>query len=147
MTNNDDRITAYYRPRNEFLDALDASIKTARDNNTPPAPRDPALIRCMTAMRDLARYIADAAQSELDNPYPDFYCAFLDDDSDYMPAALDMMNDLMLALTYDDPDHAARILIDRITRDEHSITAPDARYSEFALDAACDLPIRDTLDD
>lgn len=100
----------------------------------------------MTAMRDLARYIADAADYELDPEraarYPNFYCAFLDDDSDYMPAALDMMRDLMTALTDDDPDDASTALLERIARDDHMITEPTIRYSELPLDAPCDLPIR-----
>lgn len=106
-------------------------------------PRHPDLIRCMTAMRDLARYIADNADYELNNPHPNFYCAFLDDDSDYMPAALDMMRDLMTALTDDDPDDAATALLDRIRRNDTMITDDHTRYTDLPLDAPCDLPFAD----
>lgn len=102
------------------------------------------LIRCMTAMRDLSAYIASSADRALARltTYPDFYCAFLDDDSDYLPAALDMMRDLMTALTDDDPDIAATALIARITRDDTMITDDATRYSDLPLDAPCDLPIQ-----
>jgi hypothetical protein len=106
-------------------------------------PRHPDLIRCMTAMRDLADYISDCAQNELSSQYANFYCAFLDDDSDYLPAALDMMRDLMTALTDDDPDDAATALLDRIRRDDFMITEPTIRYSDLPLDADIDLPIAD----
>lgn len=106
---------------------------------------NPDLIRCMTAMRDLARYIADSADRQLDQltTYPDFYCAFLDDDSDYLPAALDMMRDLMTALTDDEPDDAATALIDRIQRNDTMITDDHTRYTDLPLDAPCDLPFAD----
>jgi hypothetical protein len=112
-------------------------------------PKHPDLIRCMTAMRDLATYIADAANSRLTTEltdYPTFYCAFLDDDSDYLPAALDMMTELMTALTDDDPDDAAIALIDRIRRNDTMITLPDYHYTDLPLDAPCDLPFAD-IDD
>lgn len=105
------------------------------------SPRHPDLIRCMTAMRDLATYIARAAQYELDSPYDNLYCAFLDDDSDYMPAALDMMRELMTALTDDDPDDASTALLARITRDDTLMHDDFTRYSQLPLDAPCDLPI------
>ena len=108
-------------------------------------PTHPDLIRCMTAMRDLAAYIADNATRRLNDitRYPDFYCAFLDDDSDYLPAALDMMRDLMTALTDDNPDDASTALITRICNDDFMITEPTTRYSDLPLDAPNDLPIRD----
>lgn len=113
-------------------------------------PRHPDLIRCMTAMRDLSRYIADAADHALSLPttYPDtpFYIAFLDDNSDYLPAALDMMRDLMIALTDDNPDDAATALIARIAADDHMLTDDSLRYSDLPLDAPCDLPIIDPFD-
>lgn len=100
----------------------------------------------MIALRDLATYIANSATYQLDilpARYPDtFYCAFLDDDSDYLPAALDMMRDLMTALTDDNPDTASRDLLDRIARDDFMITEPTTRYSDLPLDAPCDLPIQ-----
>lgn len=105
----------------------------------------------MTAMRDIARYIADAADHTLTLPtrFPDtpFYIAFLDDDSDYMPAALDMMRDLMHALTDDNPDDACTELIARIERDDTMLTDDHTHYSELPLDAPCDLPIRDAFAD
>jgi hypothetical protein len=100
----------------------------------------------MTAFRDIAQYLTNAANRELNRDpqrAANFYCAFLDDDSDYMPAALDLMNDLMTALTDDDPDDAATALLARIERDDTLITEPSIRYSELPLDAPCDLPIRD----
>lgn len=111
-------------------------------------PTHPDLIRCMTAMRDLATYIADNATRRLDDTtrYPNFYCAFLDDHSDYLPAALDMMRDLMTALTDDDPDDAATALLDRIRRDDFMINEPTTRYSDLPLDAPADLPIIDPFD-
>lgn len=103
----------------------------------------------MTAMRDLAAYIADSASTKLTYPtrYPTFHIAFLDDDSDYLPAALDMMRDLMTALTDDDPDIACDALLARITRDDMMITEPSTRYSDLPLDAPCDLPIADLFND
>jgi hypothetical protein len=98
----------------------------------------------MTAIRDLAAYIAASADRKLAADYPsDFYIAFLDDDSDYLPAALDLMRDLMLALTDDDPDIACTTLLARIIRDDPMMTDDAIRYSELPLDAPCDLPIRD----
>lgn len=97
-------------------------------------------ITCMRAMRDLARYIADSADHQLratDHP------AFLDDNSDYLPAALELMRDLMIALTDDDADIASSALIARIAADQSMITNDDIRYSELPLDAPCDLPIID----
>lgn len=105
-----------------------------------------ASIICMTAMRDLASYIADSANYKLRDDYP-FRPAFLDDDSDYLPAALDMMRDLMTALSDDDSDIACANLIARISRDDFMITEPTTRYSDLPLDAPCDLPIRDLFDD
>ena len=100
----------------------------------------------MTAMRDLASYITDSANYELTNPHPNFYCAFLDDDSDYLPAALDMMNELMIALTDDDPDDAATALLDRI-RNNDTLTNDTTRFNELPLDTPCDLPFApDDLD-
>lgn len=112
-------------------------------------PSHPDLITAMTAMRDLATYIAASADRKLADltTYPNFYCAFLDDDSDYLPAALDMMRDLMTALTDDDPDDAATALLDRIRRDDFMITEPTTRYSDLPLDAPHDLPIIDPYDD
>lgn len=111
------------------------------------SPRHPDLIRAMTAMRDLADYISDRASSMLDDSMPDdFYCAFLDDDSDYLPAALDMMRELMTALTDDDPDDAATALRARMIADDTMITDPHTRYSDLPLDIDIDpdlLPIRD----
>jgi hypothetical protein len=100
----------------------------------------------MTAMRDLATYIANSANYKLRPDYP-FNTAFLDDDSDYLPAALDMMNDLMIALTDDDPEIACTDLIARIERDDFMITESSTRYSDLPLDAPCDLPIRDPFND
>jgi hypothetical protein len=113
----------------------------AMTNNQSPT------IRCMTAMRDLATYIADTATTKLNRDLDTFYCAFLDDDSDYLPAALDMMRDLMTALTDDFPTDACAALLDRITRDDYMITEPTTRYSDLPLDAACDLPIIDPYND
>lgn len=143
MTNQRFDLDAYYAPRNAFLDSISASIDARNAANEQSNPRHPDLILCMTAMRELAQYIADSATNELNSKYPDFYCAFLDDDSDYLPAALDMMNDLMIALSSDDPDIAAIELIKRIRNDDYMITCPDNRYSELPLDAPCSLPIRD----
>jgi len=100
----------------------------------------------MTAMRDIAAYILHNAQRQLDMraDYPDFYCAFLDDDSDYLPAALDMMNDLMIALTDDNPDIASAELLSRITRDDFLMTESSTRYSELPLDANIDLPFAES---
>lgn len=109
-------------------------------------PHHPDLITTMTAMRDLAQYIADAANYQLTtiaDQYPNFYIAFLDDDSDYLPAALDMMRDLMTALTDDNPDDASTALLDRIRRDDTMITDDSTKYSDLPLDAPCDLPIID----
>jgi len=99
----------------------------------------------MTAMRDLADYISASAATKLTYPdrFPDFHIAFLDDDSDYLPAALDMMTELMRALTDDNPDDACDALIARIERDDTMLTDDATRYSDLPLDAAIDLPIRD----
>lgn len=144
MTTPNDAIASHYATRNDFL----ASIPARTDDPT-SAHDMPNLIRCMTAMRDLAAYIANAASYKLDriDTYPDFFPAFLDDDSDYLPAALDMMNDLMLALSCDDPDIAADELIARIERDEPMICTPDISYSDLPLDAPCDLPFIDPYAD
>lgn len=145
MTNTpNESIAAHYATRNAFLDDISARIDARTDD--PKSAHDmPNLIRCMTAMRDLASYIANSAAHKLESidKYPDFYPAFLDDDSDYLPAALDMMNDLMIALSSDDPDIAADALIDRIQNDDMMISCPDIRYSELPLDAPHDLPIID----
>jgi hypothetical protein len=107
-------------------------------------PHHPDLIRCMTAMRDLANYIAASADRKLDPNYPDiFYIAFLDDDSDYLPAALDMMRELMLALTDDDPDDASTALLARIIRNDTMLTDDSTRYTDLPLDAPADLPFAD----
>lgn len=109
-------------------------------------PNHPDLRLCMTAMRDLANYIAASAEHKLElrNRYADtFYCAFLDDDSDYLPAALDMMNELMTALTDDDPDDAATALLERIRHNDTMITDDSTRYADLPLDCATDLPICD----
>lgn len=98
----------------------------------------------MTEFRDLARHLADAADYQLKSPYTisnTFYCAFLDDDSDYKPAALDMMRELMTALTDDTPDTAATELLARIQRDDTMLTEPTLHYSELPLDAPTNLPI------
>jgi hypothetical protein len=95
--------------------------------------------RCMTAMRDLADYLSTHADLQLAPDYP-FTPSFLDDDSDYMPAALDIMHELMTALTDDDSADACAELIARIERDDYTNSNPDLRYSEIALD--CDLDPR-----
>ena len=113
-------------------------------------PRHPDLIRCMTAFRDIADYLSDNAARLLDDEYatryPNFYCAFLDDDSDYMPAALDMMRELMTALSDDNPDDAAIALIARIRRNDYMITIPEYRYTDLPFDFDIDpdlLPLAD----
>lgn len=142
-TTPNDPITAHYATRNAFLDAIAerdlATADLAIDDNT-------NAIRCMTAMRDLALYIADAAAYRLTADYP-FRTAFLDDDCDYMPAALDMMNDLMIALSSDYAELACDELISRIESDAPMISCPDIKYSDMPLDAPNDLPIIDPYDD
>jgi hypothetical protein len=128
---------------------LDNPPESCDDYAMTNQPNHPDLRLTMTAMRDLAQYIADSATHALAlrDTYPSFYCAFLDDDSDYLPAALDMMRDLMTALTDDDPDDAATALLDRIRRNDTMITDDATRYNELPLDAPCDLPFApDPLD-
>ena len=103
---------------------------------------NPNTTRCMTAMRDLATYIAASCDRRLAPDYP-FNRAFLDDDSDYLPAALDMMRDLMTALSDDLFDDACDALIARIAADDMMITEPTIRYTDLPLDAPCDLPFAD----
>ncbi len=106
------------------------------------------LTRTMTAMRDLAQYIADRANEKLALPSDTIrYCAFLDDDSDYLPAALDMMNELMTALTDDNPDDAAAALMRRIYNDDYMITDDATCYTDLPLDLDLDLPFADELDE
>ena len=101
-----------------------------------------ASARCMTAMMTLADYIRDAAAYKLRPNYP-LRIAFLDDDSDYLPAALDMMNILMTALTDDEPELACRDLIESIARNDYHPTLY-AHFSNTALDLQLPtLPIPD----
>lgn len=98
--------------------------------------------RCMTAFLELAQYLADSAQHELDIPLSyQFRCAFLDDDSDYIPAAIDMMNALTAALTADYTELECDILLARIATDRPISDALPFRISDISLDAPNSLPI------
>lgn len=123
-----------------------------------PIPTAPSTnnIRAMIAFRELALYLAANADHQLDRirTHPNiFRAAFLDDDSDYIPAAIDMMNALTSALTADDSELECDILLSRIATDRpFSITpnslaayprATDAmiRIDDLPLDAPSSLPI------
>jgi hypothetical protein len=126
MTTSSDRITAFTNDIDYLSDA----------------PADDTNARAiMTAIHDLAQYIAACAARQLRPDYP-FSPAFLDDDSDYLPAALALLDDLMIAATNDSAPLACDALIDRIFRDDLMLTI-DHHYSDLPLDAPCDLPIRD----
>lgn len=96
----------------------------------------------MTALRDCALSIADAASRRLEPDYP-FRIAFADDDSDYIPAALDMMTELMRALADDYSSDECDKLIERIRNDDMMLTDDNTRYSDLPLDIALDLPFHD----
>src|SRR5574339_165235 len=117
-----------------FNDDLTSLIDAHRNDDTIDST---AARICMTAMRDLADAISHSANRRLADDYP-FRIAFLDDDSDYMPAALDMMRDLMIALADDYAELACAAILDRITRDDAMITDNSITYSDLPLDAPCD---------
>lgn len=121
-----------------FNDDLTALINAHADRDDDPTD---ARI-CMTAMRDIAASIAASADRTLAADYP-FRIAFLDDDSDYLPAALDMMRDLMTALTDDYAELACTALLDRIRRNDTMIHDDFTTYTDLPLDAPCDLPFAD----
>lgn len=111
---------------------LDALTRRTSTNN----------IRCMTAFRELARYCAESATHELDSfDRYSLRCAFLDDDSDYIPAAIDMLNALTAALTADYTELECDMLLARIATDRLISDDLPFRISDLALDAPTSLPI------
>lgn len=82
--------------------------------------------RCMTAFRDLTRYLTECADHELSLSHP-FRIAFLDDDQDYIPAAMRLLNDLADALTADETESACAALLDRLATESDDLShAADA---------------------
>lgn len=106
--------------------------------------RDDA-IALMTAARDLARYIAAECDRELahhSTPHPDYmtdFPAFVDDDSDYLPSATELLSIIIDSLS-DAPDPSA--LMNLIRTDSplptRATDAPPTYLYDLALNL--DLP-------
>lgn len=100
--------------------------------------------RCMIAFRDLARYLADCADHELSTliNYPDtFRIAFLDDDSDYIPAATRLLAALTDALTDDSTESACADFMHRLSTetDDDSFAAEPLDFYPDTLPAMPEL--------
>lgn len=88
--------------------------------------------RAMIAFRDLTRYLTECADHEISliTAYPNaFRIAFLDDDSDYIPAAMRLLTALADALTADDCETQTTALMHRLATesddDSHAADALD----------------------